>query len=177
MAGWKVSDNHCQLPEQSILIIAPHTSMWDFIWGKMMLSVLGLRVKFLIKQEAFWFPLGIILKAMGGIPVNRRRGRVMIQQVVNVLENNKKVTIVITPEGTRAPTKNWKKGFYHIAIKAGVPVVAGFLDYGSLTYGADLVFKPSGDYERDFIMIAKIYKGRQGKYKDRFLIPETNIEE
>lgn len=172
LKGWKITHYPPPGLQKFVMIIAPHTSMWDFIWGRLILTVLGLRVKFLIKQEVFWFPIGILLKAMGGLPVDRKRGSMMIHQVVEELEKAERLVIVITPEGTRAKTSKWKKGFYRIAEKAGVPVGVGFLDYKTMTCGVSYTFQPSGDFENDFRQIAEIYIGKEGKHSDRFAIPQ-----
>ncbi len=171
--GWKVATPPPPDLKKYVMIIAPHTSLWDFVWGRMILTVLHLKVKFLIKQEAFWFPLGLLLKAMGGLPVNRKKGGQMIHQVVEAFSRYEELVVVITPEATRAPIKNWKKGYYFIAQKAGLPIGVGFLDYRTRTYGLGFIFYPTGDYEKDFRQIASFYSKIQGKFPERFALPDT----
>jgi 1-acyl-sn-glycerol-3-phosphate acyltransferase len=172
--GWKMTHPPPVGIERFVLVIAPHTSMWDFVWGKLILAGMGLRVKFMIKKEMFWFPLGPVLKWLGGIPVDRRRGNMMIHQVVETFEryDNRQLTVVITPEGTRSPTTYWKKGFYRIAMSARVPIAVGYLDYGSKTYGIVFTFEPTGDFEKDCADIPEFYKDKIGKHPERFLLPE-----
>jgi 1-acyl-sn-glycerol-3-phosphate acyltransferase len=170
--GWKQMDTTAALPDKFVLMIAPHTSMWDFVWGKMMTSALGLNVRFLIKQEVFWFPLGMLLKGMGGLPVNRGRGNTMVQQVVEELSKHKRLVIVITPEGTRSPVKRWKKGFYHIAVNANIPIGVGYLDYKTRTFGIAKIIHPTGNFSLDFARVLEVYAGKEGKHPGRFLLPD-----
>lgn len=169
--GWKSTHAHPVDLKRFVLIIAPHTSMWDFVWGKLFVAALGYKVKFLIKKEVFWFPLGLLIRALGGLPVNRNRGNQMIHQVVEAFEKHEELVVVITPEGTRAATTHWKKGFYHIALKAGVPVAVGYLDYPTRTYGVVFTFMPTGDFKKDFEPIAALYRSKTGKHPDRFALP------
>ncbi len=161
------------MPERCVLIVAPHTSFWDFVWGWCFMQEYGLKVKFLIKQEVFFFPLGLLLKWLGGIPVDRRRGNNMVQQVVDAYQKHQKLCVVITPEGTRKPTRNWKKGFHHIARQANVPVAVGYVDYATKTYGLPLVFAPSDDFAKDMQDVVEVYQNRKGKYPEMFLLPHV----
>lgn len=157
-----------------VLIIAPHTSMWDFVWGKLILSSSGYSVKFLIKKEMFWFPIGSILKFLGGIPVDRRKGGKMVQHVVEEFEKNSEFVIAITPEGTRAKTTKWKRGFYNIARLADVPIAVGYLDYSCKRAGVEIIIKPTGDFNKDFKVITNVYKDKHGKYPEKFSLPLTD---
>ena len=102
--------------------MAPHTSNWDFIIGKLAYTSAGLTAHFMIKKEWFVFPFNLVFKSMGGIPVSRNRHTRLVDQVVKVMKESKVFNIAITPEGTRQRTENWKKGFYYIALEAGVPI-------------------------------------------------------
>jgi 1-acyl-sn-glycerol-3-phosphate acyltransferase len=175
--GWKRTDTVPELPDKFVLMIAPHTSMWDFVWGRLMTTSLGLNVRFLIKQEVFWFPLGGVLRWMGGMPVNRSRGNQMIQQVVDELARKNRLVIVITPEGTRSPIARWKKGFYHIAVGAGIPIGVGYLDYKTKTYGIGRFIHPTGNFLHDFSEALEVYAGKMGKHPQRFLLPDLRGDE
>ncbi|MDD5696161.1 MAG: 1-acyl-sn-glycerol-3-phosphate acyltransferase, partial [Bacteroidales bacterium] len=142
--------------------------MWDFIVGRLAFTVLDVPVKFLIKQEMFHHGLGPILKAMGGIPVDRTKSTNMVEQVALVFDQHESLYIAITPEGTRKLVTNWKKGYYYIAMRANVPVILGFLDYREKRCGLGQVLIPSGDYDRDFHQVEAFYRGRQGKHPERF---------
>lgn len=167
--GWKENGPFPDL-KKVVVIIAPHTSMSDFIIGKLYYSTIKRKPKFIIKKEMFFFPFGYILKALGGIPVDRNKGISIIDQIVEQFEKNDNFIINITPEGTRKAIKRWKKGFYQIAEKANVPIAVGFLDYGKKEIGIKMLLTPSGDYETDIKEIKKQYIGITGKHKENFYL-------
>lgn len=166
--GWKIVSNFQGEMKRSVLVIAPHTSNWDFIIGRLVFNVLNLKVKFLIKKEAFGFPLGYFLKKWGGIPVDRYAKNNLVDQVAGKFDNQSELIITITPEGTRSYVKQWKKGFYYIAHKAKVPIVLGFLDYKKKEAGLGPVFYTSGDYEKDIKIIADFYKDKVAKHPEKY---------
>lgn len=166
--GWKI-DPIAPEVKKCVVVMGPHTSNWDFIIGRMTFKKYGVNAKFLIKKELFFFPMGIILKAMGGIPVDRKKGTNVTEQAVNYFNTNEEMFMVFTPEGTRSYSPNWKKGFYHIAMKAKVPIYIGYMDYEKKIGGFWGEFKPTGDVDKDIIEIKKILS----QYKGRF--PEKGI--
>ena len=166
--GWKVVGGLPAGVRKCVVLVAPHTSMWDFVVGRLAFTVLHVPVKFLIKQEMFRHGLGQVLKAMGGIPVDRSKSSNMVEQVAKIFDQYASLYIAVTPEGTRKLVTSWKKGYYYIAIKANVPVVLGFLDYKEKRCGLEKVLIPSGDYEKDFRLIEAFYRGRHGKHPERF---------
>lgn len=169
--GWKAIQYPPPDLKKFVLIIAPHTSMWDFVWGKLILISLGFKVKFLIKKEVFWFPLGLLLKALGGLPVDRTKGSSVIEQVVEAFEQHHELIVAITPEGTRARTTKWKMGYHKIARSAAVPVGVGYLDYSNLTYGIAFTYHPSKHPDKDFLPIAAVYQNKTGKHPEKFSLP------
>lgn len=167
--GYKIDT--VNIPEEAkkcVLLFAPHTSMLDFIIGRMSLSAMGVKTVFLIKKEAFWFPLGNILRALGGLPIDRQHARNFTNYASELMKREKEIAFLIAPEGTRALATKWKKGFYYIAQKADVPIVLGYLDYHSRHGGMGPVFYPTGDYEKDLAVIAQFYYGMRGRYKGKF---------
>ncbi|HNZ41775.1 MAG TPA: 1-acyl-sn-glycerol-3-phosphate acyltransferase [Bacteroidales bacterium] len=161
-----------QLPEgisNCILLVAPHTSFWDFPIGRFSASAFKLHVRFLIKKEYFRFPLKHFLMWIGGIPVDREHGSNVAKHIVDVFKSAKNLCLVITPEGTRKYTERWKKGYYFIATAAQVPIVLCYVDYKEkVCCVSDVVIYPSGNYEEDFKIIEKFYKGRVAKYPEKF---------
>ncbi len=147
-------------------MVAPHTSMSDFIIGRFGFWRLKIKVSFLIKKEAFTFWVGWIIRGSGGIPVDRSRGSNVTNQVVTMIEKSERIAIVITPEGTREKVNHWKKGFYFLAQTAGIPIVLGYIDYGRKKGGVGPVIWPSGDYEADMRQIKEFYRGMQGKHRE-----------
>ncbi|MDR1726230.1 MAG: 1-acyl-sn-glycerol-3-phosphate acyltransferase [Bacteroidales bacterium] len=166
--GWKFEGFPQKEMKNCVFIEAPHTSMWDFVFGRCGLWILGVNAHFFIKREMFFFPLGFFLKALGGVPVNRKKGLNSIDIAVDKLKNNKDFSIIITPEGTRKYTENWKKGFYVIAQKANVPIYLSFLNYKKKIASSGELFFPTGDYEKDLAYIQNFYRDKEAKYPENF---------
>lgn len=152
--------------------MAPHTSWIDFIIGRFGCWKLKIKVKFLIKKEIFHPLIGWFIRAAGGLPVDRSKGHSAINQIVNIISNSEEISIIITPEGTRKPVKDWKKGFYFIALNSKIPIVLGFLDYKTKTGGLGPVLFPSGDYQKDLEIIRNFYKDKQALFPKDFMLPE-----
>lgn len=168
LSGWKLVGEKEAHMNKCVFIEAPHTSMWDFLWGRLGLWQLGIKVKFFIKKEMFVFPLGPILKFLGGIPVDRGKNSKMVDQIVEMFNKSETFSLVITPEGTRKYTEHWKKGFYYIAVKANVPIYLGYLNYEKKEGGAGKIFYPTGNYEKDLVEIQEFYKDKVAKYPENF---------
>lgn len=174
ISGWKVQGEIPSDIKKAVIIAAPHTSSLDFIIGRLGFYLLGVRkVKFLIKKEMFYFPLGTIIRAMGAMPVDReRKGNLAAEQVIKMFAKNESFFLLVTPEGTRKYTTHWKKGFYFIALKAKVPIVVGFLDYNKKECGFDHILYPSGDFEKDFKTITEFYKTKTARHPKNFNLSE-----
>ena len=156
--------------EKAILLMAPHTSMRDFFFGKVYCASQGFKPVVLIKKEAFFWPVGPILKRMGGVPVDRGRKTGLTQQSIDLFKNAKgSFYLVITPEGTRKKTKNWKKGFIRIALGANVSVVMGFLDCENRKMGVIDELDMNGTEAEIMERVKKKYLGLQGIHKDKFV--------
>ncbi len=171
-AGWKITHYIPEGIDRFVLVIAPHTSMWDFVWGWLIMKTMRLKGKFLIKKEMFWWPLGPLLRQMGGIPVDRSQGSHSVNEASEALQKANKLVIAVTPEGTRRKTTRWKKGFYRIAMGAGVPVAFGYLDYKSRSCGIVEVVFPTGDFGRDILPMLDLYKNKTGRHAERFALPD-----
>jgi 1-acyl-sn-glycerol-3-phosphate acyltransferase len=166
--GWRTS---AILPEnivKVVLIVAPHTSYWDFVIGRMTFWSSKLKIKVLIKKEVFFFPLGWFLRRLGGVPVARRQRNNLVEQATEVFQKNPTMVLVITPEGTRRKVHHWKKGFYYIAMEAKVPIALGFIDYGTKTGGIGPLIYPTGNYEKDLAVIMDFYHDKKGRYPEKF---------
>ncbi|MDR1006661.1 MAG: 1-acyl-sn-glycerol-3-phosphate acyltransferase [Bacteroidales bacterium] len=166
--GWRMTGEVTPMMKNCVIVAAPHTSNWDFVWGRCVLWILGVNAKFMIKKELFIFPFGYLIKALGGVPVARGRKNNLVDTCVKNLKEHKNYSIVITPEGTRKYTKHWKKGFYEIAMKANVPIQLTWLDYDKKLGGTGIAFHPTGDYEADLVKIQDFYKDKAAKYPQNF---------
>lgn len=167
--GWTVKITAPEYP-QCIICVAPHTSNWDFILGKLAYMSVGRKAGFLMKETWFFFPLGIFLKMIGGIPVPRKRGSSLTDKIVEKFRQNKTMCIAITPEGTRSRVTEWRTGFLRIAYQANVPILLGMFDFKNKTISVEKEFKPSGMIEKDLQQIKEFYKDANACYPDKFSI-------
>lgn len=164
--GWKLDISIPSTPK-AIICVAPHTSNWDFVLGKLAYASIGRKAGFLMKSSWFFFPLGYLFKAMGGIPVVRKKEKKkisLVDAVAQMFSSSKSLTIAITPEGTRKPTSEWHAGFIRIAQKADVPIYLGIIDYPSKRIIIRDQFVPSGNIEEDIKRVKSYYKPYKGKY-------------
>jgi len=164
LAGWKIDG---RMPEEKkfIIIVAPHTSNWDFMIGLCVRGIMRFDAKFLGKKELFRFPFGSLFRWLGGLPVDRSRNANLVDEVVELFKEREKLILAIAPEGTRKYVKKWKTGFYFIALKAKIPIVLASFDYPSKTVFASKPFYPTGNLQEDMKVIYEFYRNKQGKFK------------
>ncbi|MBP6870761.1 MAG: lysophospholipid acyltransferase family protein [Bacteroidales bacterium] len=168
--GWRITGVIPPGTKKCIIAVAPHTSYWDFVIGRLAYWVMGIKASFLIKKEVFRFPFKFLLLSMGGIPVDRGRSSKMVEQVAEQFRKADSLYIVITPEGTRKPVRNWKKGFYYIAMQAQVPIALGYLDYARKEGGVGKVIFPNGDYDSQLKEIKEFYRSMTPKHPEKFIL-------
>ncbi len=162
LAGWRIE---MQDPGTSryVVIGYPHTSNWDFIVTLLFMIAEGVPIRLLGKASLFKGPVGVIMRALNAIPVDRSKRHNLVDQVAALFAEHDELIIGIAPEGTRGKSRRWRTGFYYIALKAHVPIVLAFLDYGNKICGFGPSFLPSGDIEGDFKLIRAFYSGVKGK--------------
>lgn len=171
--GWKIITPPSE-PEKSVICVAPHTSNYDFFIGKFYYWAIERKARFLMKKEWFFFPLGIILKAMGGIPINRQKNKDSQNKGSTVATMQQYFAkpgprhIAITPEGTRSANDRWKTGFLRIAIGANVPVQLAVMDYKKKEVGVFEVYQPTGDINKDLNYICSKYNADQAYNPNKF---------
>ncbi len=168
LLGWKLLPAPKERPKRSIICIAPHTSNCEFFIGKLYHWAIGQRSGFLMKKEWFVFPFSGILKAMGGIPVNRGKKEDKVSQLAETIMSYDEIHIAIAPEGTRKFVEKWHKGFYYIALKAGIPIELALMDYGKKLVGILETFYPTGDVEKDLAYIQSRYHSSQAKFPKQY---------
>ncbi|PLW92380.1 MAG: acyltransferase [Marinilabiliales bacterium] len=151
--GWKYNYKIDRNVKQAIITVAPHTSNWDFILGRICYNALDIRVRFLIKKESFIFPFSIILRMWGGLPVDRKNPGNLKEMLAKKFDRYEEFMLGITPEGTRKPNPRWKKGFYKIAMDANVPLALTYLDYKKKYAEVGKLVYPTGDYSADMKII------------------------
>lgn len=167
--GWtvQVTEDH---PDKYIICLAPHTSNWDFILGQLYLGAQGMQSNFLMKEEWFFWPLGILFRHLGGIPVHRQKHTSMTDSMAETAQKAETFHLCITPEGTRSKTADWKKGFYFIALKADLPILLYGVDYEKRHIQCTKTIIPSGYLEKDMRDIKLYFKDFKGKIPDNFTI-------
>lgn len=146
--GWRVEGSLPDVPRM-VLIVAPHTSNWDFPTGVWVKLAMRLGARFVGKHTLFRFPLGIFMRWLGGVPVDRNAAMGFVGEAARAVRESERMTLVIAPEGTRRRADKWKSGFYRIAVEAGVPIVSAGFDYPRKVIFFTPPFEPTGDYERD----------------------------
>ncbi len=166
--GWKAEGGISDDIKKAVLIIAPHTSNWDFYIGRFYTWIKGINASVLIKKEAFKWPLAGLLKKVGGIPIDRNKNTSKVVQIVKMFNEMDNLFLAITPEGTRKRNDKWKMGFYHIACEAKVPILLCYIDYEKKTAGIGPPFWPTGDIKKDMKEIENYYRGRHAKYPEKF---------
>lgn len=166
--GWKVNGSFGPDLKNCIIIVAPHTSQWDFVLGVLARTIYGVRAKYLIKNSFFKPGISWFFHLTGGIPVDRTKKNELTDRLKKMLSDGKELKIAFTPEGTRSLTARWKTGFYWTAIDTGLPIVAHYIDYRSKTVGQFAPFVPSGDWEKDKLHFENLYKEVVAKHPENF---------
>ena len=167
LLGWKktVTVDH---PNKYIICIAPHTSNWDFLIGQLYAKAEGIKANFLMKKEWFFWPLGPMFKAMGGIPVWRSKNCSMTDNLAEQAKKMQTFHLCITPEGTRSLNPEWKKGAYYIALKAQIPLILYGVDYEKREIVCTKSFIPTGDIDNEMKELKLYYKDFKGKHPELF---------
>ncbi len=158
VTGWRIEGMVPDLP-RFVIIAAPHSSSWDFVLGIALVFALRLDMRFIGKAELFRGPLGALMRALGGIPVDRTHPQGLVEQVAARFRDAERLIVAIAPEGTRKPVDRWKSGFYHIAARAGVPIVPGVFDNAARTMRLLPAVFPTGDADADMGRLRRLYAG------------------
>lgn len=160
--GWKAIGREL-VPAKSVLVVYPHTSNWDFPLGVLTRAALGLQANWIGKDSLFRWPFAGFMRALGGIPVDRRNPAGFVEQMIALYPRYERLNLAIAPEGTRSRRPGWKSGFYRIALGAGVPVSVASIDYAHREAGMLGSILLTGDRDADMARIAALFEGRRGK--------------
>ena len=167
--GWSITGEFPEI-KKSIIIFAPHTAHIDALYGKLGVTELGIKYKFLSKKELFFFPMNLVMKKFGSIAVRGVKNQNAIYQVAELLNNSDELHIIISPEGWIKKVSDWNKGFYYMALKAQVPIIVASLDYKKKEMGIKGVIYDVEDYDSAINQINSLYKGVSGKRPDQFVL-------
>ncbi|NDI99046.1 acyltransferase [Flavobacterium sp. LaA7.5] len=164
--GWRIKGSMSTNVKKCVIIVVPHTSWVDFAIGVMARGAIGLEMNFVAKKELFKFPFGGYFKWMGGTPLNRHKNENKVDAIAAIFREKEVFRLAIAPEGTRKKVEEWKTGFYYIALKAGVPVIAVAFDYGKKEVKLAEPYYLTGDKDFDFATLKKHYEGVTGYVKE-----------
>ncbi|MBK6264306.1 1-acyl-sn-glycerol-3-phosphate acyltransferase [Marivirga sp. S37H4] len=173
ITGWKVAGEIPQGVKKAVMIAAPHTSNWDFLWARLAFFILRVPVRFTVKKELLKFPLNLILNPLGAIGIDRTKNQIsnkkqsMTEAMINLFDKRDRLIILVTPEGTRSYVTEWKTGFYRVAEGANVPILCGFLNYEHKIAGIGPMFTVNGQMEQQIEDIKDFYRPIKGKYPEK----------
>ncbi|SOD54869.1 1-acyl-sn-glycerol-3-phosphate acyltransferases [Pseudoxanthomonas wuyuanensis] len=160
--GWRVVGTLPDIPKL-VLIVAPHSSNWDGIWGMAAKIAMGFQVRVLGKAQLFWWPLAPLLRKLGVVPIDRSSPQGTVEQAIGLINGAERMWFALTPEGTRKRVQKWKSGFWKIARGANVPILMAYFHYPEKTIGIGGLFHPSDDVEADMAKIREWYRPWVGK--------------
>lgn len=168
ISGWTIHGDWPGLPK-AVLLAAPHTSNWD---GINMLATAGyyrVKLRWMGKKSLTQGPFGWLIKALGCVPIDRSANHDVVRAMSERFAAEQGMVLAIPPEGTRSAVREWKSGFYHIAVAANVPIILSVLDYGRKRVSLAAIVQPSGDYEADLPIIRAHYADVMGKNPEKFV--------
>lgn len=172
LLGWKIVGEVPTVP-QAVLIVAPHTSNWDFPLGVLARAAINLRIRFIGKASLFKPPFGIIFRWLGGFPVARTVSQDTVAFVVRMFRENPKFLFALSPEGTRKYTSHIRTGFYQIALQAGVPIVMVGFDFEKKEVQIQPPFIPTGNKKKDFAFFLAYFRTVKGFHPLAGIVDQT----
>lgn len=182
ISGWKIKGQIPDHIKKCVIIAAPHTSNWDFVYSLGALHILGYKVNYMVKQELFFFPFSILLKKSGAIAIDRKKSNHVVDEMVSKISKVNHMFLMLSAEGTRKRVDKWKSGFYYVAQKANLPICTGFLDYAKKEAGFGPVIHVSHNTEKDLDTIKSFYSSITPKIPQNFnangikISPPKNLE-
>ena len=168
--GWKVKGNISEdfSNQKLVVIVAPHTSNWDGIFGVATVAGLDAKITFIGKHTAFKYGLGAFLRYMGGIPVDRSKPGGIIQDAIDQIKKIDGSLIAMSPEGTRSKVKEWKTGFLRIAKELNTKIIPASLDFAKKEILLGKAFTPSGNNDEDIKTLKKYYSVFKAKHPEKY---------
>jgi len=160
--GWRLEGEIPNVP-RCVVIVAPHTSNWDFVIGLATLLALDLRVTWLGKHQIFRGPFGPLWRALGGVAVDRSAAHGVVERAAAVLAPPHSTFLAVAPEGTRRKVEQWKSGFWRIARAAGVPIFPVAFDYRKHAVVFGQLYSPTADYEADLAALQRGFSAEMAR--------------
>jgi 1-acyl-sn-glycerol-3-phosphate acyltransferase len=164
LLGWKIQNSFKKEKiRKSFIIVVPHTSWHDFYIGVFVRKLLNTQINFVGKKELFVWPLGYYFRWMGGAPLNRSKNQNKVESIAAIFESRDEFRLALAPEGTRKKVDSWRTGFYYIAQAANVPIIPVSFNYKVKVVTIGDAFYPTGDIEKDTVVLQKFFDGVEGK--------------
>lgn len=170
LIGWRMRGEFPNVPK-GMLVIAPHTSNYDGVVSVAAILALRLQLFFFVKDSAFIWPFGGLMRWFGAVPVDRESSRDMVGFTTSKYSSKDALMLAIAPEGTRKSSPAWKTGFYWIAHHAGVPLIMVSFDYSKKEVVILGSLSPTGNIEQDLPLIIGSFKGMVPRHPDRLSAP------
>lgn len=167
VSGWRFEGDFPDLP-QFVVIVAPHTSNWDFVIGVMAMFAVGLRGTFLGKDSLFRWPLSVVMRWLGGVPVDRFAPHHVVEQTTAMFRVRRPLVLALSPEGTRKKLREWRTGFWYVASGAGVPIVPVAFDYSRKVFRVFAPVVPGESLERDFERLHALFDAKMARHPDLY---------
>jgi 1-acyl-sn-glycerol-3-phosphate acyltransferase len=156
LGGWQF-EGALPEPKKAVCLAVPHTDNIDGLLLVLLAKSVGMEISWMVKDVWGRPPIGWIVRAVGGVPIDRSRANGMVEQMAEELRRRERLHLVIPPEGTRSYVEHWKSGFYRIALAAGVPVVPAYLDFRRKRGGFGPPIALVGDVRADMDEIRAFY--------------------
>jgi hypothetical protein len=174
--GWKITGYLPKEIKKCVVVVAPHTSNWDFVFGMGAVGIMKLHPRFVIKKEWMRFPFKKLMRSLGALPIDRNAKNKLgekkgtVDAMAELFDKHDDLLLIITPEGTRKRVEKWKTGFYYVALKANVPIALGCMNYEKYECGIYKIIHPSGDFKSDMKQIMDFYKDAKPKNPKSFSV-------
>lgn len=176
LSGWRINPEVPPEAFRSVMVAAPHTSNWDAFYMLLAAKTLKLPMRFAIKKSWLRFPMGLLFKPLGAIGVDRsprkpgEKRLSMVDAMACLFQEHDRLTMTVAPEGTRKLNKKLKTGYYYTALRAGVPISFGYLDYANKEAGVAGTIMPTGDMEADLERIKEAYAKFTGRFPEKSIL-------
>ncbi len=164
------------LPSHGIVVGAPHTSNWDWVFSLLLAWSQGRQPRIMVKQEFFRGPLAPIMRATGAVSIDRANPAADIRALIDRIGASDDFLLAIAAEGTRSRTDHWKSGFYRLSQQTGLPITLAFMDGPSRTVGSGPTFTPTGDLAADMDLIRAFYADKHGLHPEKRTEPRLRNE-
>ena len=167
VSGWRI-DGALPNLQKFVVIIAPHTSNWDFLVGVTVMFALGVRPAFLGKDTLFRWPFGVVMRWLGGLPVDRFAPHQVVDQVIARFHESEQLVLALAPEGTRRKLPAWRTGFHFVARGASVPIVPVALDYPRRTIRILAPREAGADVQDDLDALGRLFTAEMARHPEKY---------